>query len=66
VGVVTPTIDNTAVDVGKAAVIFLVISGVILWMSTVVKHLGKQLVKGGIVIGFFIGFVVPSLMSMHS
>jgi len=62
---VTLTMDNAAVDIGKAAVIFLVISGVLLWFSRVNKHLGKELLEGGILIGLFIEFAVPFLMSIH-
>jgi len=62
---VTLTMDNAAVDIGKAAVIFLVIAGVILWFTRVNKHLGKELVSGGILIGLFIEFGVPVLMSIH-
>jgi hypothetical protein len=63
--VVTLTMDNAAIDIGKAAVVFLVIAGVLLWFSRVNKHLGKELLEGGIVIGLFIEFVVPVLMSIH-
>jgi hypothetical protein len=63
--VVTLTMDNAAVDIGKAAVVFLVIAGVLLWFSRVNKHLGKELVEGGIIIGLFIEFAVPVLMSIH-
>jgi hypothetical protein len=63
--VVTLTMDNAAVDIGKAAVVFLVIVGVLLWFSRVNKHLGKELVEGGIIIGLFIEFAVPVLMSIH-
>lgn len=63
--VVTLTMDNAAVDIGKAAVVFLVIAGVLLWFSRVNKHLGKELLEGGILIGLFIEFVVPVLMSIH-
>jgi len=62
---VTLTMDNAAIDIGKAAVIFLVISGVLLWFSRVNKHLGKELLEGGIIIGLFIEFAVPVLMSLH-
>ena len=62
---VTLTMDNAAVDIGKAAVIFLVIAGVILWFTRVNKHLGKELVEGGILIGLFVEFGVPVLMSIH-
>ncbi len=62
---VTLTFDNAAIDIGKAAVVFLVISGVLLWFSRVNKHLGKELVEGGVIIGLFIEFAVPILMSIH-
>jgi hypothetical protein len=62
---VTLTMDNAAIDIGKAAVVFLVIAGVLLWFSRVNKHLGKELVEGGIIIGLFIEFAVPVLMSIH-
>ena len=63
--VVTLTMDNAAVDIGKAAVVFLIITGVILWFTRVNKHLGKELLEGGIFIGLFIEFAVPVLMSIH-
>ena len=62
---VTLTMDNAAVDIGKAAVVFLVIVGVLLWFTRVNKHLGKELLEGGIIVGLFIEFVVPFLMSIH-
>ncbi len=65
VSVVTLTMDNAAIDIGKAAVVFLVIAGVLLWFSRVNKHLGKELLEGGILIGLFIEFAVPVLMSIH-
>ncbi len=62
---VTLTMDSAAVDIGKAAVVFLVISGILLWFTKVNRHLGKDLLKGGILIGLFIEFGVPVLMSIH-
>lgn len=62
---VTLTMDNAAVDIGKAAVVFLVIMGVLLWFTRVNKRLGKELLEGGIIVGLFIEFVVPFLMSIH-
>ena len=62
---VTLTMDSAAIDVGKAAVVFLVIAGILLWFTRVNKHLGKELLKGGILIGLFIEFGVPVLMSIH-
>jgi hypothetical protein len=62
---VTLTMDNAAIDLGKAAVVFLIIAGVLLWFSRANKRLGKDLVEGGILIGLFIEFAVPVLMSIH-
>lgn len=62
---VTLSMDNAAVDIGKAAVVFLIISGILLWFSRLNKHMGKELVEGGILIGLFIEFGVPFLMSLH-
>jgi hypothetical protein len=63
--VVTLTMDNAAIDIGKAAVVFLVIAGVLLWFSRVNKHPGEELVEGGVIIGLFIEFAVPELMSIQ-
>ncbi len=62
---VTLTMDNAAIDIGKAAVVFLIIAGIVLWFTHVNKHLGKEMVEGGIVIGLFMEFGVPLLMSLH-
>src|SRR5438132_13974087 len=62
---VTLTLDNAAVDIGKAAVVFLVITGVILWFTKVNKHLGKELLEGGVIVGLFIEFGVPVWMRLH-
>src|SRR5260370_1928369 len=56
---VTLTMDNAAVDIGKAPVIFLVIARVILWFTRVNKHLGKDLVSARILIRLFIHFRLP-------
>jgi len=55
-GAVTLSMDNAAVDIGKAAVVFLVIVGVLLWFTRVNKRLGKELLEGGIIVGLFVIF----------
>lgn len=62
---VTSTMDNAALNIGKAAFVFLVIAGVLLWFSHVDRRLGKELLKGGVIIGIFIEFVVPFLLTIH-
>jgi len=65
VAMVTVAMDNAALEIGKAAVIFLIISGVIIWFTRVNRRFGKELVGGGVFIGLFIQFGVPFLMSLH-
>jgi hypothetical protein len=59
------TLDTAEVDIGRAAVVFLVIAGVILWFTHVNKRIGKDLLVGGIILGVFVEFVVPFLMSLN-
>ena len=55
------SLESFAVSLGKEAVVFLVIIGVLLYYSRLGTHLGKKLIEGGIIIGVFIAFVVPYL-----
>jgi len=55
------SLENFAIAVGKDAVVFLVIVGVLLHFSRLGTHLGKKLIEGGVVIGVFLLFVAPYL-----
>ena len=55
------SLENLAITLGREAVIFLVIVGVLLYYSRLGPHLGKKLLEGGIVIGVFLLFVAPYL-----
>ena len=57
--------ENFAITLGKEAVIFLAIIGVLLYFSSLNRHLGKRLVEGGIVIGVFVAYVVPYLTAAY-
>ena len=61
----TTTLDKAVIDIAGAAVIFLVITGVFLWFSRINRRLGKDLLEGGILIGLFLEFGVPFLLSLH-
>jgi hypothetical protein len=65
VGAVMLSLDSAAIDVGRAVVVFLVIAGIVLWFTRVNKRLGKEFVVGGILIAFFVTYVVPFLMSLN-
>jgi len=62
---VTVAVDNAALDIAKAAVVLLVIVGVLLWFTRVNRRLGKDLVEGGVFIMIFIELVLPYLQSFH-
>jgi hypothetical protein len=49
----------------SAAVVFLLIAGVLLWFSRVNNHFGKELLESERLIGICIEFGVPVLMSIH-
>jgi len=55
------SLENFAISLGREAVIFLVIIGVLLHFSRLGTLLGKRLIEGGIVIGVFLAFGVPYL-----
>jgi len=60
------SLDSAVIDVGKAAVVFLVIAGIVLWFTRINKRLGKELLVGGVLMAFFVTYVVPFLMSISS
>ena len=59
------TFTNAALQIGQAAVVFLIIVGTLLYFSRLNKRLGRDLLEGGILIAIFIAYGVPYLMSIH-
>src|ERR1700757_4192918 len=51
--------ENLAITLGKEAVVFLVVIGVLLYFSSISRRTGKRFVEGGIVIGIFVAYIVP-------
>ena len=58
------SLDNAAIDVGKAAFIFLIVAGSLLYFTRASRRLGRELVSGGIVVGILIAFVFPFIQSL--
>jgi hypothetical protein len=54
--------ENFAIALGREAVVFLVILGVLLYFSRLNTHLGKRLLEGGVIIGVFVAWLAPYLM----
>lgn len=59
------SLDTATIDIGRAVVVFLVIAGIVLWFTRVNRRLGKEFLAGGILIAFFVTYVVPFLMSIR-
>jgi hypothetical protein len=55
------SLENFAISVGKDAIVFMLIIGVLLFYSRLNTLLGKRLIEGGVIIGIFMLFVVPYL-----
>jgi hypothetical protein len=55
------SLENFAVWVGKDAIVFMLIIGVLLFYTRLNTLLGKRLIEGGVIIGIFILFVLPYL-----
>jgi len=47
VTVVLLTVTDTVLQIGEAAVVFLIIAGTLLYLSRLNKRLGKELLEGG-------------------
>lgn len=58
-------LNAAALDIGRAAFSFLIIAGALLWFSRANRHVGKDLLAGGIFIAVFIEFVAPWLSTFH-
>lgn len=59
--VVLGVLDSTVVDITRIAYISLVMLGLLLYYSHVERRLGKDLIKGGLVLAIISEFVFPWL-----
>lgn len=62
---VIETIDAAVIAIATVGFVTLIVLGVVLWFSRLSRHLGKELVEGGVVIAIFIEFVYPVLQHVH-
>jgi hypothetical protein len=59
VSTVLATVDSTIIDVARLAYVTLLMLGVVLYYTHVERRLGKDLIKGGVVLAVVSEFVFP-------
>ena len=60
-GSVLATIDSTVIDVSRMAYVTVLLLGVLLYFSHLDKRLGKDLIKGGVVLAVLAEFIFPGI-----
>ena len=55
------TVDSTVVEVSRVAYVSLVMVGLLLYYTHIERRLGKDLIKGGVVLAIISEFVFPVL-----
>ena len=58
------TIDVTVIDLARLAYVTVLLLGVFLYFTRLEKHLGKDLIKGGIILAILSEFVFPMLVKV--
>jgi len=53
------TIDTTVIDLARLAYITVLLLGLLLYFTHLEKRLGKDLIKGGVVLAFLSEFIFP-------
>lgn len=53
------TIDATVIDISRVAYISLILLGILLYYSRIERRLGKDLIKGGIILAILSEFIFP-------
>ncbi|QQG48078.1 MAG: hypothetical protein HY247_04770 [archaeon] len=59
--VVLSTVDSTVVEVARLAYVTVLLLGVLLYFTHLEKRLGKDLIKGGVVLAVLSEFVFPAI-----
>lgn len=62
VSVLLTTIDSTVIELSRLAYVSVLLLGVLLYFTRAEKRLGKDLIKGGVVLAVLAEFVFPALI----
>jgi anti-anti-sigma regulatory factor len=55
------TINNTVIDIARLAYVSILLVGLLLYFSHAERRLGKDLIRGGIILAILSEFVFPQL-----
>lgn len=59
--VVLSTINSTVVEISRLAYVSILLIGLLLYFSHVERRLGKDLIKGGVILAVLSEFVFPEI-----
>ncbi|MBI3841281.1 MAG: hypothetical protein HY297_04955 [Thaumarchaeota archaeon] len=59
--VVLATVDSAVVEIARVAYVTVLLVGVLLYFTHLEKRLGKDLIKGGVVLAVLSEFVFPAI-----
>jgi len=62
--VVLTTIDTTVIQIARLAYVSVLLLGVLLYFTRVERRLGKDLIKGGVILAILSEFVFPLLVKI--
>jgi len=60
-GAILTTIDSTVIDIARLAYVTVLLLGILLYFTHVERRLGKDLIKGGVVLAVLSEFVLPAI-----
>lgn len=58
------TVDSTVIDVARLAYVTLLMVGILLYYTHVERRLGKDLIKGGVILAIVSEFVFPFIAKL--
>ena len=61
VSTVLMTVNSTVIEISRLAYISVILIGLLLWTTRLDRRLGKDLIKGGVVLAVLAEFVFPQL-----
>jgi hypothetical protein len=62
--VVLTTIDSTVIQLARLAYISVLLLGILLYFTRLERRLGKDLIKGGVVLAILSEFIFPALIKV--
>lgn len=62
--VLLTTVDTTVIDLARLAYVSVLLLGLLLYFSHVERRLGKDLIKGGVVLAVLSEFVFPAIIKL--